>query len=334
MSARYSRQGLRDRILHCLAIIFLLAFLVSAALFVISLWEKHQGDFVGSGSDALKASLEYNGREYVLKEDVETFLFLGLDKFGGEKIESYNNDKQADFLLLLVVDNKNSTYTALHINRDTITEMNILGVAGDKVGTVNKQIALAHTYGNGKEVSCRNVAQAVSKLLLDVEIDHYMSLTMDGVPIYNDYVGGVEVTVLDDFSGIDDTLIKDKTVTLMGQQALTYVRSRYGLDDDTNSNRMKRQKQYLEAVYNKTKLCLEEDEAFIENAFLKLSPYLVSDCSANKLQKLMEKLSSYTLTEIESIKGENVVGEEFMEFHPDKEALKATTIELFYKPKN
>ena len=37
--------------------------------------------------------------------------------------------------------------------------------------------------------------------LMDVKIDHYISLTMDSVAVMNDLVGGVEVTVLDDFLG-------------------------------------------------------------------------------------------------------------------------------------
>ncbi len=334
MSAKYSRQGLRDRILHCLAIILIIAFLVAAALYVISIWEKKQGDYVTSGSADLQSTVEHKGQSYMLKQDVETFLFLGLDKFSGEDIESYNNDKRADFLMLLVVDNKNSSYTALHINRDTIAEMNILGVAGDKVGTAKKQIALAHTYGNGKEVSCRNAATAVSKLLLGAEIDHYLSVTMDAVPIYNDLVGGVELTVLDDFSGIDNTLIKDSTVTLKGEQALTYVRSRYGMDDETNNNRMKRQKQYIEALYDKTQQSCKSNNNFIESAFLKLSEYIVSDTSANRLQTLMNKLSEYELTEILDIEGESVMGEKYMEFYPDADALKETAIKLFYTPEN
>mgnify|MGYP000585160404 FL=1 len=68
---------------------------------------------------------------------------------------------------------------------------------------------------------------------------------MDAVPILNDLLGGVEVTVLDDFSGIDDTLIKGETVTLHGDHALTYVRERYGLEDSSNSTRMVRQRQYM-----------------------------------------------------------------------------------------
>ena len=39
-------------------------------------------------------------------------------------------------------------------------------------------------------------------MLMNVNVDHYVSVTMDAVSVYNDYIGGVEVTVLDDFTGI------------------------------------------------------------------------------------------------------------------------------------
>lgn len=333
MRTQYTPQEVKERVLRVLAVVLLIAFLVSATLFFISLWEKYNGSFKGVGSESLKDTVYYDGEKYVLKDNLETYLFLGLDKFDGKAPESYNNDKQADFLTLLVVDNGASSFAALHINRDTITEMDVLGVAGDKIGTVKGQIALAHTYGNGKEVSCRNTAQAVSKLLLNADVDHYVSVTMDAVPIYNDLVGGVTVTVLDDFKGIDSSLIKGETVTLMGEHSLNYVRTRYGLDDSTNNARMKRQRQYIEALYEKTLECIDSDKSFIEKSFLKLTDYIVSDCSANKLQVLMDRLSGYRFDGIYDIDGEVKTGEAFMEFYPVEDSVIETALKLFYELK-
>ena len=329
----YSKKNSKTLLLNILAVILSIIFIFAAVSYGIGLIEKKQQE-EKKGSAIMAETLKYNNTEYVLKDNLETYLFLGLDKFEGEEIESYNNDKQADFLLLAVVDNDTSSFTALHINRDTVTEMNILGVAGDKIGTVEKQIALAHTYGNGKEVSCRNTATAVSKLLGGVKIDHYVSVTMDAVPVYNDRVGGVEVTVLDDFSGIDDTLVKGEKVTLMGTQALNYVRTRYGLDDSTNNTRMERQRQYLNALYNKSQQCIENDEKFVENTFMQLNQYIVSDCSVNRLQQLMNKLSTYNYVDIYSFEGETVSGEKFMEFYPYEDSVKDIAVKLFYKEKN
>lgn len=330
----HSKRKKNDRFLKIIAIILAVIILVCGVLFGISLWEKYAGKFKEQNGDTLQTSIrEYNGKQYAYNEDIETILVMGLDKLDRPEDESYNNDMQADFIMLLAIDNEKKQVTALHINRDTVAQMNVLGVAGDRIGKVNQQIALAHTYGNGKEVSCRNTLEAVSGLLLGIEIDHYVSVTMDAVGIYNDLVGGVTVEVLDDFTGTDDTLIKGETITLQGNQALNYVRTRYGLDDSSNDHRMKRQKQYLEALYDKTKECINSDDMFVVNAASRLSSYIVSDCSANRLQEIAEKVSDYEYKGIRDIEGESRKGETFMEFYPDAKSVEKTVIDLFYAPK-
>lgn len=322
----------KRKLMRGLAVALLAVFLLTGAFLLLELWEKRQSIFPEQKTE--NTVYEYNGVEYVKNEDVESFLILGLDKFeDAVNNDSYNNDQRADFLLLLVFDNSEKKFTAVHLNRDTMVNMNVLGVAGQKVGTVNKQLALAHTYGNGRDVSCRNTADAVSELLNGVKVNHYLSITMDAVPILNDLLGGVEVTVLDDFSGIDDTLIKGETVTLHGDHALTYVRERYGLEDSSNSTRMVRQRQYMTAVYDKAMLEIENDDNFVIEASSKLADYIVSDRSVNQLQEIAKKLSQYKFTEIETLEGESVVKDGLMEFRPDADSIDKIVFELFYKKK-
>jgi LCP family protein required for cell wall assembly len=307
--------------------------ILTAGLLLLDLWEKRQG--TDSVPEKEVNTLKYNGNEYVFNEDVDTFLVMGLDKFEGDiKSDAYTNDRQADFLMLFVFDNVSKKCTALHINRDTMADVNKLDVTGFKVvGTINQQIALAHIYGDGDKTSCRNTADAVSKLLKNIKIDHYISVTMDTVPVFNDLVGGVEVTVTEDFSGLDDTLVKGEKVTLMGEHALNYVRTRKGLEDSSNSTRMERQKQYLEALYNKTMQCIESDDEFVVNASLAISDYIVSDRSVTQLQEIMEKASSYEFAGIMSLEGESRMGEKFIEFYPDEELLMKTVVDLFFTEK-
>lgn len=322
----------KRKLMRGLAVALLAVFLLTGAFLLLELWEKRQSIFPEQKTE--NTVYEYNGVEYVKNEDVESFLILGLDKFDDAiNNDSYNNDQRADFLMLLVFDNSEKKFTAVHLNRDTMVNMNVLGVAGQKIGTVNKQLALAHTYGNGRDVSCRNTADAVSELLNGVKVNHYLSITMDAVPILNDLLGGVEVTVLDDFSGIDDTLIKGETVTLHGDHALTYVRERYGLEDSSNSTRMVRQRQYMTAVYDKAMLEIENDDNFVIEASSKLADYIVSDRSVNQLQEIAKKLSQYKFTEIETLEGESVVKDGLMEFRPDADSIDKIVFELFYKKK-
>lgn len=330
MGNRYaSRKSKTQYVLIALLLIFLIA----GAFLLLKLWERGQGGYSGTG-DAGKESayLELDGVRYTQRKNVETFLVLGLDAFEKDAgAESYNNAKRADFLLLLVLDHDEQKVTALQINRDTMVEMHQLGVAGQSVGKVTRQIALAHTEGNGREVSCRNVADAVSDLLYGTRVEHYMSLTMDSTEIYTDLLGGVTVTVLDDFSGIDDTLVKGETMSLTGAQALTYVRTRQGLEDSSNARRMERQEQVMRALYDATLARMEQDDKFAVEAILSLSEQMVSNRTATQLQELVKKLTVYEFSDIVTLKGESRKGEEFMEFTPDEKALRALVIDLLFE---
>lgn len=323
----------KTKVLKAAIVGFLLVFLASAALLLLELWEKNHSRF--QAGEVGNAVLEYGGKEYVRKDRIETFLVLGLDKYeGASEADSYNNDKQADFLMLFVFDNEAKTCTAVQINRDTMAKVNVLAIDGIKVvDTQTKQIALAHTYGNGQQVSCRNTADSVSDLLLGIKVNHYISFTMDSVAVLNDLVGGVEVTVLEDFTGIDDTLIKGEKVTLRGDHALTYVRTRQGLEDSSNATRMKRQQQYVDALYKKLVSCLDTDETFGLKVAAEMDDYVVYDATDSRMQEFAKKFDSYEFLRIRNIAGESRPGERFMEFYPDQDALKELVIELFYTPK-
>ncbi len=315
------------------AILMLVVFLVAGAFLLLTIWERNRNDAPIINPD--DPVIEYEGEKYELNKNIETFLVLGLDKRQMPvDEESYNNDKQADFLMLLILDNEKKTYSAISINRDTMVDVNILGVAGNKIGSVQQQIALAHAYGNGREVSCRNTSDAVSALLYGMKINHYISVTMDAVPVYNDLIGGVTVEVLDDFTGIDDTLIKGEQVTLRGQQALTYVRSRAGMEDSSNAARMKRQRQYMHAVREKSLSLIEKDESFIVQSTLQMADYTVSDRTPNQLQELLKKVTAYEFTEIYDITGEFKVNNQMMEFYADEKSLEKMVIRLFYQLKD
>ena len=153
---------------------------------------------------------------------------------------------------------------------------------------------------------------------------------MDAVAVLNDLVGGVTVLVEDDFSNITDQLPQGQEVHLTGSLALTYVRSRRSVADQTNINRMARQKTYLEALYEQLKA--QPAETFSAKALLELSPYLVSDCSAAALSELYQEILDSKLTVLDAPEGESVRGEKFMEFYPDEQKLQRLVIDLLFIP--
>lgn len=274
--------------------------------------------------------LEYQDNWYAFRDDLQTVLVMGLDKYERpDENWGYLNNLQSDFLMLLVIDKAAGECNILHLNRDTMTKITRLGVAGDAAGTFVGQLALAHTYGSGGSDSCINATKAVSNLLCGVKIDHYITMTMGAVETITDYIGGVEVEILDDFSSIDPEMIQGEKVLLNGSQALSYVRTRRELDDSSNLHRMERQRQFMNAFYQKLLDTKTSDENYFAKLMLSVSDSVVSDCSVNQLSSLLEQMASCSLNSISPLEGEAVKGEEYMEFYVDENSLKSTIISLF-----
>lgn len=278
------------------------------------------------------SAIYIDGSPYKTKTGIETIMFIGTDKYESDEIKnnSFRNDMQNDFNFLLVIDNDAQKITPILLNRDTMTDIQTYSVSGKKSGMQYAQLALAHTYGSGKSDSCINVIDAVSNLLYDVSIEHYAAISLDAIPILNDAVGGVKLTVQDDLSAIDSALVKGAEVTLSGEQAESYVRSRYGLDDSTNENRMERQKQYISEWITLAKQSLEQDSSFAENTVLKLNDYLTTDMSVSSLSQLAEKISTYEQAPIAELKGESKQVDGYMQFTADEEAIKEVVLSNFF----
>lgn len=314
-------------------VVFLIAVAIFLALFFafLSKWETKYGSVDTDTTD--EGQIYVNGTSYIPNKNLEVLLLIGVDKYESQlQDESYNNTEQADFLMLLVIDKSAETYTLLHLNRDTMTEIPILGVRGEQAGTLTGQLALAHTYGSGGADSCRNTVEAVSNMLYGIDIDHYLAFTMDAVVKINDLAGGVTLTVSDDLTSVSPKLSKGATVTLDGEMALAYVRTRYGLKDSSNLRRMERQRQYLTALQSALNTKMSTQEDFMLDVLEAISPYMTSDCTANQLSKLYDCIELYKNNGIQTIEGDAVKGEEYMEFYPDEDALKQQVIRLFYTP--
>lgn len=274
-----------------------------------------------------------NGIDYYPRQDVTVMLVIGTDQSGPVKSSNYyRNEASADSVVLLLFDETNYNCTVLYLNRDTMLEMDTLGVRGEYAGPAYGQLALAHTYGTGLEDSCVNVKNTLMKFIHGLTIDYYVSVNMDAVPILNDAVGGVTVNVTEDFSKVDRT-IKMGEQTLMGDQVLSYVRTRKNVSDQKNVTRMERHKEYIYGFLNKLREKELEDASFILNVYEQVAPYLVSDCPISTLSGMMERYADFDIKEIVSPEGENVLGDEHYEFYVDEEKLDELIVRLFYAPK-
>ena len=300
-----------------------------------------------SGLQILESTVSYSGQAeentvqsktvfrdetaYYPRQDITVIMLLGIDESGPVQASgSYNNTGEADMVSLLICDERDQQIRLLNLNRDTMLKIPVLGLNGRQAGTVTGQLALAHTYGSGLEDSCENTRTAVSDFLYGIRIDHYISVNMDAIEILNDAVGGVRVTVTDDFSGIDAGIPMGEHV-LTGGQAMTFVRSRKNLGDQMNLSRMERQNRYLEGFLQAMKE--QNSDSFVMSVYEQVAPYVVSDCSANLISSMLRRYGEYTLGEIRTVPGENRLGREYYEFYVNEAALEELVLELFFAPK-
>lgn len=283
--------------------------------------------------ESVSKTIEHDGVKYFPKQDIETFLIIGVDQEGPMTENAYfENGGMADAVMVLILDRTKEAVDVVTLNRDTMTEIPTLGIDGKPAGSIEGQLALSYAYGDGMERSCENAKEAVSNLLMGVEMDHYVALNMDAVKILNDAVGGVTVEVLDDFSLVDPD-IHYGYYTLQGDEALTYIRARKDVGEHLNVNRMERQQEYMKNFYEALKSAVLERPEFALDVYEDLEPYMVTDCSETTLAGMMDKYNRYDLREFIVPEGENVEGEKYMEFHLDEEAFQEMVLERFFAKK-
>ncbi|MGN1368233.1 MAG: LCP family protein [Aristaeellaceae bacterium] len=336
-----NRRQKRHRQRLCLLLVLAAGAVLLLGLTSFGLWlEKQLEQPEASGDPTLRYA--YSGlmasgdAAYRLRSQITTVLLLGIDQEAGSADSGYRSGGQADFIRLLVLDAGEKTLSQLQLDRDTMATIPVLGVLGDRVGTRRAQLCLSHGFGNGREQSCELTAEAVSGLLGGIPIDFYIAMSLDGISVLNDLLGGVTVTLAEDFSALDPAMTPGTTLTLTGDQAEIYVRARWRIGVGTNEARMARQEQYIAGIMDNLGARLSgnqaENQAFIGKLYDALSPYLTTNLSRGRLMNMALAARDYEHTPIRKPEGCHVVGTNgYMEFHADESALKQMVTELFYQ---
>lgn len=160
--------------------------------------------------------------------DPFSVLVLGVDERKGDSGRS-------DTMIVLTVNPKVNSIKMLSIPRDTRTEIVGRGVK-DKIN---------HAYAFGREeMSIETVEN-----LLDIPIDYYIKVNMEGFKDIVDAVGGIQVTNDLDFSEEGHHFSKGQ-IQLNGEQALAFVRMRKK-DPNGDFGRQERQRQVIQGIISK-----------------------------------------------------------------------------------
>ena len=274
-----------------------------------------------------------DGVEYFPRQDLCVVMLLGVDQEGKMvPSEEPNHGNAVDMITLVVFDETDNSVSLLCLNRDTMVEMPRLNEHGRVTGTRVAQLALSHTYGRGMEDSCNNTKTTVSQLLYGTVIDYYFAMNMDAVSILNDAVGGVTVTVEDDFSNVDPT-IQMGQMTLWGDQARVFVQSRSGVGNQLNLSRIRRQQEYMKQFLPALRASAQRSSTFVMRTYEAVSEYVVTDMTASVVSRLMEDYSDFQLKDVILLEGENVLAEGHYEFYVDETALEEIVLERLFAEK-
>ncbi len=278
--------------------------------------------------------VRYQGNIYEYKSDILTFLVMGIDKNKDvEKTEEGTDGGQADALFLVVVDPSDRTLKIVGINRNTMTDIAIYDENGDITATVKAQIAVQHGFGDGMEESCEYQKKAVENLFYGLPIHGYAAVNMKAISTINDAVGGVGVTVLEDLTRKDKSLVKDAKVHLTGKTAFWYVQYRDTTVFGSADLRLARQKQYLNGFVAAAKKAAKENISVILDLYQAVMPQMVTDVSLDEVAYLAPLLVDYRFSDnsFYTMTGETVAGEQFEEFYVDETALYELILEVFYE---
>lgn len=164
--------------------------------------------------------------------------------FGGS---SYLGSERSDTTILVHLSGNREWATAVSIPRDTWVDMPDC-VRAD--GTVSTGYS-----GKFNETMSRAGAACVVKTVEEITgvfIDHYVVVDFKGFKNIVNAVGGVSVCVAEDINDDKAKLYLDAGEhTLLGKEAIAFVRARYSVGDGSDLSRIRRQQDFMSSLVRK-----------------------------------------------------------------------------------
>lgn len=280
--------------------------------------------------------IAFQGNTYERRPTVKAILCIGVDSSGTMEKKVTGAGGQADGIFLIAHDVAADRVKILMIPRDTMTPITLTDLSGNVLGKDVQHITLAYGYGDGRELSCEWLAEAVSELLSGLKIDGYLAMNTSMISTLNDMVDGVTVRVpVDGMERIDPSFVKGAEVTLYGKQAERFVRFRDSAVDNSAITRMSQQKQYLEGFFTAIKQKAARDDGVITRLMNIIERDMITNMPKDQYMDMglavLGSQESLSGDDILIIPGEAVTTERFDEFHHDPDGTLKTVLDLFYR---
>lgn len=176
-----------------------------------------------------------------------SILLMGVDTGSSERKSKWSGN--SDSMILVTVNPKTKKTTMTSLERDILIKLS--GPSSNDMNGVEAKLNAAYASGGAK------MAIMTVQDLLDINIDYYMQINMQGLVDLVEAVGGITVTNNFDFPiSISEhepeyqAVVQPGTHKINGEQALVYARMRYD-DPEGDYGRQKRQREVIQKVMKK-----------------------------------------------------------------------------------
>ncbi|MGT2833215.1 biofilm formation/cell division transcriptional regulator BrpA [Streptococcus halotolerans] len=229
-------------------IVLMLSLIIATTIVAIGVY--FGSAYVFSTGTLSKTFKEFDGRETskaIDKNKPFSVLLMGVDTGTAERGSTWEGN--SDSMILVTVNPKTQKTTMTSLERDIMVKLK--GPKSNDQNGEEAKLNAAYAAGGAQ------MAMMTVKEMLDIDIDYYMQINMQGLMDLVDAVGGITVTNHFDFPISIAQNEPDYTATvapgthrLNGEQALVYSRMRYD-DPEGDYGRQKRQREVIQKVMRK-----------------------------------------------------------------------------------
>lgn len=202
-----------------------------------------------STNELAKTFKDYNtsDSEAIKQTKPISILLMGVDTGDSERKSTWQGN--SDSMILVTINPETKTTTMTSLERDVLVTLS--GPKDNDMTGVQAKLNATYASGGAK------MAIMTVQDLLDIEIDNYIQINMQGLVDLVDAVGGITVTNNFDFPiSIAEkepeytATVEPGTHKINGEQALVYARMRYD-DPEGDYGRQKRQREVIQKVMKK-----------------------------------------------------------------------------------
>lgn len=186
-------------------------------------------------------------------------LVIGTDKRTGKGNEGYGDKESvghADTTILFHVSKDRTNATALSIPRDLIATVPDCPTAQDDGSTKTIPGTEGQRFNTSLGQSDRTPSCTMRTVteLTGLEVDHFMVADFNAVKTLSTAVGGVDVCLAKDINDSKSHLnLKKGEHNLQGEEALSFLRTRYSVGFGSDLSRIELQQQFLSSLMRKLK---------------------------------------------------------------------------------